>query len=314
MGTTAMVAITDRKIKVENLHKSFGKNEILCGVDFEVEAGTVFCLLGSNGAGKTTTINIMTTLLKADSGSVKICGYDVVNNANEVRQHFSLTGQFAAVDELLTARENLVMIGRLSHMTSATARADELLERFRLTADANKRLEKFSGGMRRRLDIAMSLMIAPDVIFLDEPTTGLDPQNKLELWEIIDELRAGGTTIFLTTQMLEEAEKLADKIAILHEGKIIKEGRPEELKSLIKSQLLFTFDDLDELAKAEHSLADFAVKAEKQSLTLSVECGSEMSEVSAIIQRLSDCQVVSMQQQRASIEDVFLEVIGIERP
>jgi ABC-2 type transport system ATP-binding protein len=222
----------EKTIEVKGLQKSFKDIEVLKGVDFEVKRGEIFALLGSNGAGKTTTVKILATLLKPDSGTATVNGYDVLSKADNVRQSMSLTGQFAAVDEVLTGRENLVMIAKLRHLNQPGQVADELLKRFGLTEAANRRAASYSGGMRRRLDIAMSLVGRPRLIFLDEPTTGLDPEGRLEVWKMVKELSESGTTVFLTTQYLDEAEQLADRIAILHKGKIIANGTLMELKSL----------------------------------------------------------------------------------
>lgn len=219
-------------IKVREIKKSYKDIEVLKGVDFEVEQGIIFALLGSNGAGKTTMIKIMATLLKADAGSVVINGLDIEKNPGKVRASISLTGQFAAIDEILTGRENLQMIAKLRHLKNPNAVADELIKRFGMSEAADCRVGTYSGGMKRRIDIAMSLVGNPKIIFLDEPTTGLDPEARLEVWKIVKELTASGTTVFLTTQYLEEAEQLADKIAILHGGKIIALDTLEGLKKL----------------------------------------------------------------------------------
>lgn len=219
-------------IEVKGLQKSYRHLHVLKGVDFEVEKGSIFALLGSNGSGKTTIVKILTTLLEQDSGNVTVNGFDVASQPGNVRQSISLTGQFAAVDEILTGRENLVMIARLRHLGNPRQVAGDLLERFGLTDAADRRASTYSGGMRRRLDIAMSLVGESPLIFLDEPTTGLDPEARIEVWKIVKELAGNGTTVFLTTQYLEEAEQLADKIAILHEGKIIVSGTLAELKKL----------------------------------------------------------------------------------
>jgi ABC-2 type transport system ATP-binding protein len=219
-------------ILVKGLQKSYKQLNVLKDVNFEVEKGSIFALLGSNGAGKTTIIKILTTLLKPDSGTATVNGFDVAAKPDEVRQSISLTGQFAAVDEILTGRENLIMIARLRHLKNPRQVADDLLNRFGLTDAADRRVSTYSGGMRRRLDIAMSLIGKPQVIFLDEPTSGLDPEARIEVWKIVKELAGGGTTVFLTTQYLEEAEQLADQIAILHEGRIIVSGTLAELKKL----------------------------------------------------------------------------------
>ena len=244
-------------IRVKNLTKSFGTNEVLKGIDFSVERGTMLALLGPNGAGKTTTVRILSTLLKSDNGTVTVEGYDVHSNANKVRSVIGLTGQSAAVDELLTGRENLVMMGRLYRLTpkSARERADELLEEFDLVKAADRTTKTYSGGMRRRLDLAVSLIAAPPVIFLDEPTTGLDPRSRLVMWDIIKRLMANGTTILLTTQYLEEADQLADKIIVIDGGKVIAEGTAKELKSKIgNDRLEITFKNTSDLKKAKETL------------------------------------------------------------
>jgi len=228
MGT----AMTDAAIRANGLRKSFGGNHVLKGVDFEVGRGEIFALLGSNGAGKTTIVNILSTLMGKDGGSASVCSFDVGRQAGHVRRHISLTGQFAAVDGILTGRENIMLIAKLRGAKKPAELAESLLGRFGLGEAANKRAAAYSGGMTRRLDIAMSLVGDPAVIFLDEPTTGLDPEGRLEVWKTIKELSGSGTTIFLTTQYLEEAEQLADKIAILHGGKIIASGTLDELKKL----------------------------------------------------------------------------------
>jgi ABC-2 type transport system ATP-binding protein len=220
-------------LHVEAVEKSFKDVHVLRGVDFDVERGSIFALLGSNGAGKTTVVRILSTLLKADAGTATVAGFDVVMQSASVRESISLTGQFAAVDEILTGRENLVLMARLRHRKDAGPIADDLLARFLLTDAADRRVGTYSGGMRRRLDIAMSLIGNPPVIFLDEPTTGLDPQSRLEVWSSIKELAGQGTTVLLTTQYLDEAEQLADRIAILHDGRIIANGTLDELKRLL---------------------------------------------------------------------------------
>lgn len=222
----------NKAIQVEGLKKSYKELHVLKGVDFEVEKGSIFALLGSNGAGKTTIVKILSTLLKQDSGNAMVNGFDVSVKPNNVRQSISLTGQFAAVDEILTGRENIIMIARLRHLSNPHLVADELLKRFSLTDAADRRASTYSGGMRRRLDLAMSFVGKPQLIFLDEPTTGLDPQGRIEVWKLIKELTGSGTTVFLTTQYLDEAEQLADQIAILHQGKIIAGGTLADLKKL----------------------------------------------------------------------------------
>jgi ABC-2 type transport system ATP-binding protein len=220
-------------IHVQGLEKSYKQLHVLRGVDFDVTRGSIFALLGSNGAGKTTVVKILSTLLKADAGTAGVNGFDVATQAAPVRKSISLTGQFAAVDEILSGRENLVLVARLRHLKDPGTIADDLLERFALTDAAARKVATYSGGMRRRLDIAMSLIGNPPVIFLDEPTTGLDPQARIEVWQAVKELAEQGTTVLLTTQYLDEAEQLADRIAILHEGRIIVNGTLAELKLLL---------------------------------------------------------------------------------
>src|SRR5689334_9323973 len=219
-------------IQVKGLQKSYKELHVLKGVDFEVKKGSIFALLGSNGAGKTTIVKILTTLLKQDSGTAAVNGFDVATKPDNVRQSISLTGQFAAVDEILTGRENLIMIARLRHLKNPHQVSDDLLNRFSLTDAADRRVSTYSGGMRRRLDIAMSLVGKPQLIFLDEPTTGLDPEGRIEVWKMVKALANSGATVFLTTQDLDEAEQLADRIAILHEGRIIANGTLADLKKL----------------------------------------------------------------------------------
>jgi ABC-2 type transport system ATP-binding protein len=225
--------VTGAAITTRDLRKSFKKTEVLKGVDFDVPKGQVFALLGSNGAGKTTTIKILATLLRPDAGTASVSGFDVLKSPGEVRRSISLTGQFTAVDEMLTGRENLHMVARLRHLDDPRGIAKGLLERLGLTDAADRRAGTYSGGMKRRLDLAMSLVGTPSVIFLDEPTTGLDPGARLEVWKMVKELARGGTTVFLTTQHLEEAERLADRIAILHGGRIIANAALAEIRKLV---------------------------------------------------------------------------------
>jgi ABC-2 type transport system ATP-binding protein len=226
--TQSSAAITARGIR-----KSFGEHTVLDDVDLEVDQGTIFALLGPNGAGKTTIVRILSTLLKPDAGTATVAGFDVATHPANVRESISLTGQFAAVDEILTGRENLILMARLRRVKDAGQIADDLLARFQLIDAAKRRVATYSGGMRRRLDIAMSLIGNPPVIFLDEPTTGLDPQARIEVWNSVKELAGQGTTVLLTTQYLDEAEQLADRITILHEGRIIANGTLAELKQLL---------------------------------------------------------------------------------
>jgi ABC-2 type transport system ATP-binding protein len=228
-----MTAQPARAIQVQGLEKSYPKLRVLRGVDFDVARGSIFALLGANGAGKTTIVKILSTLLRPDAGTVSVNGFDVATQPAGVRESISLTGQFAAVDEILTGRENLVLVARLRHLKNPGRIADDLLARFALTEASARKVSAYSGGMRRRLDIAMSLIGNPPVIFLDEPTSGLDPQARIEVWQAVRELAGRGTTVLLTTQHLDEAEQLADRIAILHEGRIIVNGTLAELKRLL---------------------------------------------------------------------------------
>ncbi|WP_353953167.1 ATP-binding cassette domain-containing protein [Knoellia sp. S7-12] len=230
---TTSTATASPAISVAGLHKSYGDIDVLRGVDLDVAQGNIVALLGSNGAGKTTLVRILSTLLRADTGEASVNGLDVVTDSAAVRAAISLTGQFAAVDEVLTGRENLIMIAQLRHLDGPAQIADDVLERFSLTDAGGRRVGTYSGGMRRRLDIAMSLIGNPSVIFLDEPTTGLDPEGRLEVWETIKKVASQGATVLLTTQYLDEAEHLADRIAILHEGRIIVDGTLAELKTLL---------------------------------------------------------------------------------
>lgn len=227
------MSVTAPAIRVRGLEKSFKDLAVLRGVDLDVARGSILALLGSNGAGKTTLVRILATLLRHDAGVATVEGHDVATDAARVREVVSLTGQFAAVDEILTGRENLELVARLRHLPDPGAVADELLERFALTEAGGRRVATYSGGMRRRLDIAMSLIGSPPVVVLDEPTTGLDPEARLEVWDAVRELARAGTTVLLTTQYLDEAEQLADQIAILHEGRIVQDGTLAELRALL---------------------------------------------------------------------------------
>jgi ABC-2 type transport system ATP-binding protein len=230
-----MTPARDREpaIRVQGMEKSYKELHVLRGVDFDVAPGSIFALLGSNGAGKTTMVRILCTLLRPDAGTATVHGFDVATDPNRVRESISLTGQFAAVDEILSGRENLVLVAKLRHLNDPGQVADDLLARFNLADAGSRKVSTYSGGMRRRLDIAMSLIGHPKVIFLDEPTTGLDPEGRIEVWQVVQELANRGTTVLLTTQHLEEAEQLADRIGILHQGRIIANGTLAELKRLL---------------------------------------------------------------------------------
>lgn len=236
----------EKIIEVSELQKAYKTNHVLKGVSFTIYKGSIFALLGSNGAGKTTVVKILSTLLKADGGNVSIKGFDLSTNSDDVRKCISLTGQFVALDEVLTGRENLTLIGLLKRLPNIKSTVDEWISFSRLEDAADRKVSTYSGGMRRRLDIAMSLMGNPDVLFLDEPTTGLDPQNRIAMWNLVKDLAKQGTTVFLTTQYLEEAEYLADHIAILHDGKIIADGTPKYLKEIMPergTRLIFDCED-----------------------------------------------------------------------
>ena len=298
-------------ITVSNLQKSFKNNQVLKGVDFTIRRGSIFALLGSNGAGKTTCVKILSTLTKADGGSATICGYDVFKQPDNVRGEISLTGQYAAVDEVLTGRENLRLIGSLKRIKNANQQADQFLAAVNLEDAADKPASTYSGGMRRRLDIAMSLMGAPQIIFLDEPTTGLDPQNRIALWDMIARLAENGTTILLTTQYLEEAEYLADHIAILHEGKITAEGSPEELKKMLPiGEISLEFATPEIMKKAAQLLKGYNVKTGRKTIEVSTDGSTQqLADVLNTI-NTSGIQVARFTQNQPSLEDAFLTLIG----
>lgn len=300
-------------ITVKGLKKSYKQNTVLKGVDFTVGKGEIFALLGSNGAGKTTIINILTTLIKADEGTAAVRGYDVAGNPGKVRQCISMTGQFTAVDDVLTARENLELIGDLRHLRDSARTAADLLEKFKLVDAADRRVATFSGGMRRRLDIAMSLIGDPPIIFFDEPTTGLDPEARNEMWETIRALAKGGTTVFLTTHYLEEADELADTIALLHGGTIVASGTARELKKLVPGGLVrFTFY-AEEQRKAAVALLekDYDI-TEGHDLSLTVATGGSFAKLAGLFVRLRDADIepADFSQQTPTLDDVFFKLNG----
>ena len=303
-------------ITVSKLKKAEKKNDVLKGVAFKIESGTIFALLGSDGAGKTTIINILTTLIKADAGNATVGGFDVAKSPNKVRQHISLTGQFAAVDDILTARENLELIGDLRHVSNSVQTAVDLLKKFNLTDAADRRVATFSGGMRRRLDIAMSLIGSPSIIFLDEPTNELDPEARSDMWQTIRTLAKNGTTVFLTTQYLEEADELADTIAVLHHGTIIAKGTANELKSLVPSGLVkFTFHDEKQLTTAIGVLEDDYEITERDDLTLTVATGGSTTQIAEVFIRLRDAKLepTDFSQQIPTLDDVFFKLTSTKR-
>jgi ABC-2 type transport system ATP-binding protein len=302
-------------VDVKGLKKSYGANDVLRGIDIKVEEGTMLALLGPNGAGKTTTVRILSTLLKHDSGTVKVAGFDVARDADKVRRAIGLTGQSAAVDELLTGRENLVMMGRLYRLTkaSAKARADELLTEFDLQKAADRPTKTYSGGMRRRLDLAVSLIATPPIIFLDEPTTGLDPRSRLAMWDIIKKLMAGGTTILLTTQYLDEADQLADQIVVIDGGKVIAQGTASQLKSRVgKDRLELTFKDAATLAAAQRALRSSATDANDKAYTLSLTINDINKDVKRVLDELvrAKVDVTSIAVHKPTLDDVFLSLTG----
>ncbi|MGH3095347.1 MAG: ATP-binding cassette domain-containing protein [Streptosporangiales bacterium] len=303
-------------VLVEGVRKRFGEMEALRGLDMRVAEGSVFGLLGPNGAGKTTAIRVLATLLVPDAGRATIAGYDVVREADRVRHLIGLAGQHAALDEKLTGRENLVMFGRLYHIgeRAAQRRADELLERFDLADAGNRLVKHYSGGMRRRLDLITSLIVAPPLLFLDEPTTGLDPHSRNEIWDTVRELVAGGTTVLLTTQYLDEADRLADHIAVVDRGQVIASGRPTELKSTIGHRVEVTFARADALPAAQdvlRGLVDTEVVAEPDALRVSFATDSTLR-VPDVIRALDAVGVTAedISVHRPTLDEVFLRVTG----
>lgn len=302
-------------IEVKGLKKSYGKTKVLKGVDLKVEKGTMLALLGPNGAGKTTTVRILSTLLNFDGGKVTVAGYDVKDEADKVRRVIGLTGQSAAVDELLTGRENLIMMGQLYRLTkkSAKQRAQELLEDFDLVNAADRPAKTYSGGMRRRLDLAVSLIATPPIIFLDEPTTGLDPRSRLAMWDIIRKLIAGGTTILLTTQYLEEADQLANRIVLIDGGKAIAEGTPKELKNKLgNDRLEITLHDQATLAAAQQALGKKVLDSNEKEYTLTTAIKDTNKDVKAVLDLLTKAKigVAALEVHKPSLDDVFLALTG----
>jgi len=302
-------------IEVKNLKKSYGKTEVLKGINLKVQRGTMLALLGPNGAGKTTTVRILSTLLPFNGGKVSIEGFDVIEEADKVRSVIGLTGQSAAVDELLTGRENLVMMGRLYRLTkaSAKARAQELLGEFDLLAAADRPAKTYSGGMRRRLDLAVSLIASPPIIFLDEPTTGLDPRSRLVMWDIIKKLMASGTTILLTTQYLEEADQLADQVVVIDGGKVIADGTASELKQKIgKDRLELTFANLKVLEQAVKVLGKDVVETNEKEFSTTVAIKDTNVDVRRTLDTLSKEKILisTMTIHKPTLDDVFLSLTG----
>ena len=303
-------------IAVENLVKRYKAATAVDGISFQLPAGTVTGLLGGNGAGKTTTINILTTLIKADGGTAAVAGYDIAARPHKVRNEISLTGQFAAVDNRLTGRENLLLIGDLRHVADSAKTAADLLRRFGLEEAADRGVSTFSGGMRRRLDIAMSLIGSPAVIFLDEPTTGFDPEARNEMWRTIHKLAEGGTTVFLTTQHLDEADELADDIAVLHQGRIVASGTASELKKLVPGGLIeLTFRDEQTRDAAAKVLGKSYACLEGEEATLTITTDGTVAEVAGIFVGLRDARIepTEFSQKVATLDDAFLKITGSSR-
>ncbi len=305
----------DLAIEASELAKSYRDVPVLDGVDLEIPRGSVFALLGPNGAGKTTTVRILATLTGADAGQARVAGFDVRRDRSQVRRRISLTGQFAALDEAQTGEENLRMMGRLARLSRAEARqrAAGLIERFDLTAAARRRVGTYSGGMRRRLDIAASLVGHPSVIFLDEPSTGLDPQSRLGMWGVVGDLAAAGVTVFLTTQYLEEAERLAETIAVLDGGRVIAQGTAAELKQRVAAQRLdLTCSDPAAFAEVSRYFAGRTVHLDRGSLTLAVPTDGSAAEIRALLDEADPGRVLigSFAVRGASLDDVFLTLTG----
>ena len=308
--------MTDPIVVAEGLHKSFGATQALRGLDLSVPKGTVCGVLGPNGAGKTTAVRILATLSDPDAGHARVAGYDVVREAGQVREKIGLAGQYAAVDEVLTGRGNLRMFGRLYHLSRREAhrRADELLERFGLMEAADRQVAGYSGGMRRRLDLITCLILRPEVLFLDEPTTGLDPRSRGEIWQSIRELVADGTTVLLTTQYLDEADHLADDIAVIDHGRVIATGPPEELKATIGDRLDVTLADPAALGSAVTVLSSLAgtEPTTADSVRLSVPLPGSGFRLADIVRELDRAGVAAadVSLRRPTLDEVFLRLTG----
>jgi len=299
-----------------HLQKSYKNVSVLNDVSFQVRQGTIFALLGENGAGKTTTINILTTLLHADNGTAKVAGFDVEKAAADVRKQISLSGQNVAVDDILSGRENLEMIGELRHVINPKQIAELLLQKFGLTEAADRRTATYSGGMQRRLDIAMSLIGDPSIIFLDEPTTGLDPHSRIMMWELIKTLAESGRTFFLTTQYLEEADQLADTIAILHNGTIAVQGTPDDLKKIMpRERIEFTFHDRSQMEAAAKLFRQYPLSRNDEKLAFSISTDGSVSQISGLFIALDEAniEVANFTQKAPRLEEAFFQVVNNEK-
>ncbi len=308
----------NRAIRAEGLEKAYGKTKALRGLDLTVERGTILGVLGPNGAGKTTAVRILATLLKPDAGRAEVAGFDVVSQADQVRAHIGLTGQFAAIDDLLTGRENLELIGRLSHLGGAQSRkrATELLERFDLSDAASRRAATYSGGMRRRLDLAASLLATPSILFLDEPTTGLDPRSRLAMWDVIAELVADGMTVLLTTQYLDEADRLANRIAVVDGGQIIATGTATELKARVGGErvelTVAAGSDFGEAARSVTSLGSGPIQLDQAANQLTLPVTDGAASMPAIIRSLdvAGVRLTGIALRQPTLDDAFLILTG----
>jgi ABC-2 type transport system ATP-binding protein len=307
--------MADRAIVVKDLQKSYGDLKVLRGINFTVKRGTVLALLGPNGAGKTTTIRILSTLLKADDGQVTVDGHDVVDEDAAARASIGLTGQYAAVDGYLSGEENLYLIGRLYRMSRGDARrrTDELLKQFDLVKAAKRPVKNYSGGMRRRLDLAMSLIASPPIIFLDEPTTGLDPRSRLAMWEMIKKLVGGGTTVLLTTQYMDEADHLADEIVVIDNGQVIAGGTANQLKAKVGSDRLeLTLGPDSDLDAAKKVIDGKSLQVDKERRVLSIATKGGVQDMKRVLQELENAKidVESVELRRPTLDDVFLSLTG----
>jgi ABC-2 type transport system ATP-binding protein len=308
--STMLCMSRNAAISVAGLHKRYGDNEVLKGVDLEVPEGSVYALLGPNGAGKTTAVNICSTLLTADAGKIRVAGYDVRTQADQVRRTIGMTGQFSAIDEFHTGSENLKLMADLNHLDRGRAKTviDELLERFELADAAGRRAQTYSGGMKRRLDLAMTLIGSPRLIFLDEPTTGLDPRSRRELWQIVREQVADGVTVLLTTQYLDEADQLAHRVGVLDGGRIIAEGTPAQLKSRVPGgHVEVQLTDAAALTEVAAVFPD--ATADPESLTLRL-ANDGVASLRRLLDRLDDDSVAGLTVQSADLDDVFLALTG----